>query len=415
MKYLFLNQYYPPDLPPTGWVLHDLAQRLVSDGHEVRVVCSRRSYAGGGWFSALNDVDGIYIHRVRAFGFGRKTYVGKFLDYFSYYMFLFMYMLFMRWKPDVILSMTTPPFLGLLGKLFACLQGCRHAHWIMDLYPDVLSANRKSMNGEFYHKERGSRRKTWLIRVLEWVTRFMLKGSCLTLAIGPDMAMLVSRYVAKKKGYQVDVPWVPLWGDSNLFPWSESEKNSIRDASGVADKLVLMYSGNMGLGHRFVEFLDASEKTHDDVCWVFAGGGKRRLEIEEFCREHPNENIKLLPYAPFEKLREHLCSADVHLISMDGSWKGCVVPSKLQGSFGVGVPVIFVGPEDSSIAHWVSESGGGWIVAENDIPSLLKAIDEAKDSVERKKRGVKAREYAEKYFDVNLNCRQITELLNQCS
>ena len=42
------NQYYLLDLPPTGRVLHDLARCLVDDGHEVRVVCSCRSYAGGG-------------------------------------------------------------------------------------------------------------------------------------------------------------------------------------------------------------------------------------------------------------------------------------------------------------------------------------------------------------------------------
>ena len=30
--------------------------------------------------------------------------------------------------------------------------------------------------------------------------------------------------------------------------------------------------------------------------------------------------IELLPYAPADQLREHLCSADVHLISMDSRW-----------------------------------------------------------------------------------------------
>ena len=47
MQILLLNQFYPPDVAPTGQVLHDLARVLVGRGHQVRVVCSRRSYDGG--------------------------------------------------------------------------------------------------------------------------------------------------------------------------------------------------------------------------------------------------------------------------------------------------------------------------------------------------------------------------------
>ncbi len=46
MRFLLLNQFYPPDPAPTGQYLHDLAQVLVARGHDVQVLCSRRSYDG---------------------------------------------------------------------------------------------------------------------------------------------------------------------------------------------------------------------------------------------------------------------------------------------------------------------------------------------------------------------------------
>jgi glycosyltransferase involved in cell wall biosynthesis len=210
------------------------------------------------------------------------------------------------------------------------------------------------------------------------------------------------------------VHWVPLWGDLSLEPWDDGEENPLRTERGwQPDKLVLMYSGNMGLGHRFEELLTAAaELQHDsEVQLTFAGGGKRRAQVEEFVRENPRANIELLPYAPLEKLRDHLCSADVLLASLDETWQGCMVPSKIQGIFAVGKPVIFVGAADNCLAHWISESGAGWVVPPDDHEALQQAIAEARDPQERSRRGRLARRYAEEHFHVQTNCARIAELL----
>ena len=97
---------------------------------------------------------------------------------------------------------------------------------------------------------------------------------------------------------------------------------------------VFLYSGNMGVGHRFGEFLETAKRLGaDGMRWVFSGGGKRRAEIENFARRHPNLPIQFLGYVPQEHLAAHLASADVHLASMDAAWDGFMVPSKLQGQF----------------------------------------------------------------------------------
>ena len=369
MKILLLNQYYPPDIPPTGRVLHDLAGFLVREGHQVRVFCSKSSYGGGRKFDSSEILDGVEIQRVPACGFGRRTYAGKLLDYASFCVSLSVRLIFMRWRPDLVFCMTTPPYLGVLGKFAALFRRCVYAHWIMDLYPDALYA-RRSAQEDTDSQDHGK----CLSRILRALKKFELKGSRAVIAIGPDMAELAGRYTGG------DVPWVPLWSGSNPVSPCDGCENDFRRELNAGEKLVLMYSGNMGMAHRFDEFIEAVSLTKNDetLMWVFAGGGRRLVEIEKFCAGYDGGNIRILPYAPADRLPEHLCSADVHLASMDESWKGCVVPSKLQGSFGVGRPVIFMGPSDSSIGRWIDESGGGWVVPNNDVPALLHAIDQAR-------------------------------------
>jgi glycosyltransferase involved in cell wall biosynthesis len=263
------------------------------------------------------------------------------------------------------------------------------------------------------------------------------------------------------------------------------------------DEVVFLYSGNMGLGHRFGEFLKVGENAEGRlqnaegqrlaIRMVFSGGGKRRREIEavasrersmgtedgrkkaqeaqkgdddgvdEFFDDHkvveqgsqnggevdvsnPNSPIsnnqspslkspisntqisniiqssipmELLDYVPSEDLATHLLSGDVHLASLEPSWDGTMVPSKLQGSFSIGRPVIFVGSETCSIGRWILESGGGWVVAPNDLDGLRGAMREACDAGERKRRGENALLFAREHFDRERNAARVGALLTR--
>jgi colanic acid biosynthesis glycosyl transferase WcaI len=400
MFFLLLNQFYPPDPAPTGQYLHDLAQALVARGHEVQVLCSRQSYDGTHTYPRRELLDGVSVSRLWATGFGRRGFLGKLADYASFYGSLAFALLFARKSPDLILSLTTPPYLGLLGKLAARRHRCRQADWVMDLYPDVMFAHGLT------------RQDGWLFRVLAKLSRFQLRRSTPIIALGPTMAARLANYVSPTN-QATAVRWLPLWSDAALTPWPETEPNLLRaERHWPTQEPVFLYSGNMGLGHCFTEFLEAARHLGaGGPRWVFAGGGKRRAEIESFARTQTSARIELLPYAPKSRLREHLASADVHLMSLDPAWQGFMVPSKLQASFAMGIPVLYVGGQDCETATWIQESGGGWVVGPNDLPGLLHAITEALDPVERKKRGRAARAFAEQHFRRSTTCTQLAVML----
>ena len=468
MHLVFLNQYYPLDAAPTGVMLEAVVRQLAEEGHEVTVLC-----ASGGYARAESKIESpdsrvptereihsasssqpsninhplIHIVRIPATQFGRGSAIYKLIDYASFYLMVAWKLATLRPDPDRVVALTTPPFLSVLARLISKFLGADHALWVMDLYPDVMVAHGMLPDGGWKH------------RVLACIARWGFSGKrCATvLTLGPDMAERVSRVMGS--GVSATVQWVPLWGaevirdqssvisgerggTSNIEGRQETERgihsasssepstinhqpstlndqlsSALRAQRGwLADELVVMYSGNMGLGHRFGEFLEAAKVHGQSIShtrFVFYGGGKRRLEIEDFISQYPDCPIELHDYAPAQDLSAHLQSADVHLASLDAAWSGTMVPSKLQGIFAVGRPVIFVGSSQSSIGRWVAESGGGWLVEPGDVSGLLVALNEAGDPGVRTARGNAAAEFAKSHFDKNTNATRVADILTR--
>ena len=138
MKILLLNQFFPPDLAPTGQMAADLAEDLVSAGQSVTVVTSRGDYLGGDKRDARSDWRGIEVHRVAATSLGKRTLAHRALDYSSFYASA-------GWKlrrlppPDVIVAMTTPPLIA-AAALGARHKGTKLVYWVQDLYPEIAVA-----------------------------------------------------------------------------------------------------------------------------------------------------------------------------------------------------------------------------------------------------------------------------------
>ena len=134
MKFLLINQFFSPDDAPTGQLLADVARALAAEGHSVTVVCSRTVYAGGG---ANPDLPGIEVQRLRTTSFGHGN-TPRLAAYASFLAGAFWRAVFGP-RPDVILTLTTPPLLSLAGSFVKLLRGAKHFIWEMDVYPDIAT------------------------------------------------------------------------------------------------------------------------------------------------------------------------------------------------------------------------------------------------------------------------------------
>jgi putative colanic acid biosynthesis glycosyltransferase WcaI len=398
VRFLFLNQFYPPDLAPTGRILHSVATTLVGRGHSVRVICSRRAYAFGEQLTPSGLLDGVEVERVSTLVGRGRSLSSRGVDDASFLWQAAKEAMRSRSRPQLLLALSSPPFLGVVAALVGRWRGIAHAQWTMDLYPDVLEAHWQVGNDSLAGRALGK------------VARFQFGRAALVLTLGTHMAQRISRHVHGA----AQVRTIPLWSD--LEPQAgAAASNAWRMLRGWSpEDIVLLYSGNMGRGHRFGEFLEAARRFGPTgPVWAFVGGGARRGEIERFRHQHPTARIDLCPYVSSTDLADSLSSADVHLVSLSKAWQGLIVPSKLQAAFAVGRPVIFVGPPDNEIAKWIVESGGGWVVAEGDVDGLTRAVLEATDRAERNRRGQAAHTYAQIHFNPAQNCGRIADLLEE--
>lgn len=426
---VLLNQYYPPDEAPTGLMLEAVAAALVEAGHRVTVLCAEGGYAGTGSTPKSGAPEtsvageprgrGVEVIRIGTTKFGRGTFAGKLADYASYYLGVAWKLLTLDPKPNRVVALTTPPYLSVLARLVTKVRGADHTHWVMDLYPDVMISH------GMLREDSISRR---LLAALA-AFGFGGKRSAAVVTLGPDMAERVSRHLVPGR----TVAWVPLWGTGeDVSPFGEkagkseaeldAESRELRKERGWAeDEVVLMYSGNMGLGHRFGEFLAAAKAfsqresgalTSARIRFAFFGGGKRRGEIEAFMRQHPEAPIELHDYVPRHLLAAHLRSADVHLASLESSWTGTMLPSKLQGIFAAARPVIFVGDPASSTSRWIEESGGGSVVASSDTEGLFRAIMMAQRKQTREQSGKAAFDYQQRHFERTANALRLAQIFS---
>jgi colanic acid biosynthesis glycosyl transferase WcaI len=368
-----VDRYFWPDISAVSLLLTDLAEDLQAAGHEVHVFTSRQLYNQPQAQLPTEEIwQGIHIHRLGTSCFGRRHFWLRLVDAITFHLAL-RFANHRNPKPDAWFVMTEPPLLlNTVLKLRHKLGG-RIIHHVDDLYPDLAIAL-----GSL--PPRGP-----VVKLLDRWAQEGLKKCDQVLALGECMAR-----VLKRKGVADDrLTITPPWADGRRLYPLEHGANRFRQEIGMdPDQLVVMYSGNMGQGHRFETILAAARALapHDNVQFVFIGDGAKRDQIDAFRQAHKLKNIMMLPYQPRERLRETLSAGDIHLISLDAKVQGFIVPSKLAGILAVGRPVIFLGDKNNSVAAAILQEPCGYVIPEGDVRQFVKILQGLDQNPEDRRR-----------------------------
>ena len=358
-RLLLVNQHYFPDVASTGQHLTDLAEYLAVEGYAVEVLTGRGKYVAGRMDVPEHEIrNGVSIRRVRTTSFGRRSHVGRIIDYVSFYVRV-LAVLLLEPRRDGVLFLTTPPLLAFLGRIARLLRGQRYGVWSMDLHPDAEMASGML------------RERSVLARLLEWANASGYRHADFVVDLGPYMKQrIVAKGVRPERTHTVHV-----WSAKEEIVPTPREENPLIDELGLRDKFVVMYSGNAGIVHDFRDICEAMRLLKDDprIYFLFVGDGPRRKEIEAYAREHDITNFEYRGYFNREQLRYSLSVADVHLISLRAPFVGISVPGKLYGIMASGRPALFVGPERCESADAVLAGPCGAVVdpVTQDAPRVL--------------------------------------------
>ena len=394
MRILLINQFYRPDVAATGQLLSDLAQGLAADGHEVHVLCSQRGY-GGGQIKEEQIRDkpqvtspersSVHVHRVRALGFGRQHVLGRLADYLSFFVLAVWKAVFLPGM-DVCVGLTTPPFVGLVGLFLKVLKGTRLVLWTMDLYPEVAVAY-------------GAIKKNGLAcRSLSCISRTLYRNASAIISLGEVMTQRLIEAGANPDKITTVHNWVP--GES-VRPIAADGDSRLQEEWDIDGRIVLMYSGNLGLGHDLDTIVKAVHLLGNTVNLrvLFIGDGKGKERLLQMAKELRLGCVDFYLPVPLERLSDSLAVGDIHIVSQKPGTQGLIVPSKLYGIMAAARPAIFIGPEDCEVAQVINDSGAGIVVPPGDQTALAKAIGDLANSPEKRlEMGQRGRNYYEQHF-----------------
>ncbi len=385
MRVLLMNQFFWPDAAATSQLLTDVARRLVADGHEVHVICGASGYSAEGGEAR----PAVTVHRVEGRRFSRST-VGRVLSYANFYFFAAVKALRVP-RPDVVMTLTTPPLLSLLGNVIKLFRGSRHVIWEMDMYPDVAVDLNYFRRGGVLDRVVGSFADT----SRHYADTVIALGECMR-----------DRLIAR------GVPAAKIEVADN---WADSSAVEVLPKLGNLHRFVVHYSGNLGLAHDLDTVTGAMRQLRGDerFLFVFSGSGGRRAELTRFAAVEGLTSVQMRPYVARSELARELAQGDVGLVLQSEDCCGSIVPSKVYGLLAAGRPILFVGPAAATPARIIRRFHCGWHVACGDVAGLVALLQRlALYSEEVEAAARNARSALVQHFDLPLGTARIAAVLS---
>ena len=341
----------------TAQHLTDLATALSSRGHDVTVVASDRGYDDPTRrFPRREHWNGIEVIRIRSLALGKSSRWRRAFNFGSFMLLCSLRLIALQ-RFDVVVALTSPPLISFLAALLTKFRGGSFLFWVMDLNPDEAIA------AGWLHERAPTTRL--LQRMLNY------SFHCATRTIVLDR--FVKERVVAKGVDPARVACVPPWSHDDQVSYSEAGREEFRQRHGLAEKFVVMYSGNHSPCHPLDTLLRAAQRLakRAEIIFCFVGGGSEQVKVRRFASHHGLKNVRCLPYQPLRELSSSLSAADLHVVVMGEKFVGIVHPCKVYNIRTLGVPYLYIGPTESH----VGEMAPTFEARHGDVDGIVRCIE----------------------------------------
>ena len=386
MRILVLNQYFHPDRSATSQLLTELCEDL-AERHDVFVVTGRPSYNAAHDTSSRGLVSRerhgrVRVARVWSTTFDRAAGMPGRLTNYGTYLTSSVAGAFSVARPDVVVALTDPPPVGLIGAAIAKARRVPFVLVVKDLFPEVAV-------------HLGALRNTAAIDALRAARSTLLSAADRVVSIGRDMdARLLELGVERDR-----IATIHDWSDGRVVRPLD-RVSALRARNGWGDRFVVMHSGNVGLSQDLSTAIAAADllRTDPEVMFAIVGEGASKGPLQADATLRGLENVAFLPFQDRHELSESLGAADVHLVGLQRGLAGAIVPSKVYGILAAGKPYLAAVEAGAEPALIVDEHACGMRVEPGDPRALADGVLAMRDAdlVAMGKRG---REAFETRFD----------------
>jgi glycosyltransferase involved in cell wall biosynthesis len=292
--------------------------------------------------------------------------------------------------------MTDPPIIGALGEVIARRFRAPLVVISQDVFPEIAVELRRLEN-------------PLVVGALRVVIGWYLRNAERVVAIGETMRARLAAKGAREDRITV----IPNWVDTQVLvpsprdnPWSREH--------GLADRFVVMHSGNVGHAQDLDSLVRAGTMLRDldDLTIAIIGSGARAAAITELAHLLEVDSVRFMGYQPREVLSQSLSTASIHVVGLARGLAGYVVPSRFYGILAVGRPVVVAADASSETAQIVERVGCGVVVPPGRPELLAEAIRAAHDGeLDLERMGAHGREYVVREADRSVAIARYRELL----
>ena len=386
MRILIYSYNYHPEPIGIAPLMTELAEGLVTKGHEVRVVTAMPNYPQRkiypdyrGQLYSEEERNGVKIQRCYVAIHPNPGVITRILLDGSFALFSFFHAL-KGWRPDVILF-TSPSLPACIPvALLKLIYGCPTVLSLQDILPEAAVRTGLISNG-------------LAIRIFEVLEKFAYASATRIGVITDSFSKnLVSKGVPINK-----IKRISNWVDTNFICPLPKYDNSFRQKHGLEDKFVVLYSGNIARTQGVRTIIHAADTLRHipSIEFVIVGEERQLGDLRNLRDELGVDNVTLLPFAPRKELPTMLAAADVSLIMQKASVVGFNMPSKTMVLLASGRPIVASVPDGGAAAQAVRDSGGGLVIEPEKPNALARAIQELYNDPERREQlGKRGRGFA---------------------
>jgi colanic acid biosynthesis glycosyl transferase WcaI len=361
MKILIISQYFWPE----NFRINDLASEMSARGHQVTVLTGWPNYPEGGIFpdfkrhpEKYTKMGSVDVIRVPLIGRGKGTF-SLLLNYLSFVLSASFIgpIKTLKKEFDVIFVYEPSPItVGLPAIVFKVLKGAPIAFWVLDLWPETLSAVGVIKNAR-------------ILKSVASLVRLIYKNCDLILAQSRSFINAIEKYCAEAK----KICYFPSWSEELFSDAVVPLASEVEKRDGI---FTVLFAGNIGDAQDFPTILRAVTllRERKDVRWIIVGDGRMAAWVKsEIERLGLTENIMMPGRFPLERMASFFLHADALLVSLKPSEVfAFTIPGKVQTYLSSGIPII--GVLDGEGAQVIQEAQAGYTCNAGDASALAEAV-----------------------------------------
>lgn len=365
-KILILTAYYRPEMIASSFLDDNRYEAFVRNGFELcihtPVPCRgvsdevRKEY---GRKRRETEYDGMAtVHR---FGLLRegKNPVGRAVRYTLCCVRLMVRGAFAK-DADLLYAVSTPPILGAAAAVVKKIKRIPFIYNLQDIFPDSLAGTGLTSKGSL------------LWRIGRRIENFTYRNADKIVVISEDF----KRNIMAKGVPQSKIEVVYNWVDENaVVPVKRSNNQLIARYGLDRDKFYVTYCGNIGLTQNMSMLMEAAEELlpYPDIQFIMIGEGAYKKEMERMVAERGLDNVRMLPFQPYEDISHVFSLGDVGLVISKPGVGENSVPSKTWSIMSAARPVL-ASFDENSLKNIIETNQAGIFTPAGDKAAFIKAI-----------------------------------------